>query len=58
MLVDVKENGEKTIYIFDTIEQGFVQVGDQKWDNETGNITMTADNNGIMTIESGANQER
>lgn len=54
----ILENTEKTIYIFGTPEQGFVEVGDQKWYNVTRNITMTSDNNGIMTIESGANQER
>jgi hypothetical protein len=53
MVDKILENAEKTIYIFDTAEQGFVEVGDQQWDNVRGNITMTSDNNGIMTIESG-----
>jgi hypothetical protein len=55
MVDKILENAEKTIYIFNTRERGFVEVGDQEWDNVAGNITMTSDNNGIMTIETGTN---
>ena len=51
MVDKILENTEKMVYVFDTKEQGFVEVGDQKWDNVIGNITMTSDYNGIMTIE-------
>lgn len=51
MVDKILENAEKTVYIFDTREQGFVEVGDQKWDNVIGNITMTSGNNGVMTVE-------
>ena len=51
MVDKILENTEKMVYVFDTNEQGFVEVGDQKWDNVIGNLTMTSDYNGIMTIE-------
>jgi hypothetical protein len=53
MVDKILENAEKTVHVFNTAEQGFVQVGDQMWDNVAGNITMTPDGNGIMTIETG-----
>lgn len=53
MVDKILESAEKTVYIFDTAEQGFVEVGDQMWDNVMGYITITSDKNAIMTRESG-----